>query len=427
MRQRSKVCLIAPGYLASTPRVVREANALAEAGFDVRVVFAQGPLQALREVDAGIAGRASWRADAFRFSTEGLQERIARLRVGLRHRAARALAPRGLFLPGVAERAEGRVYPELARLASRERADLYIGHYPSGLAAAAAAARRHGALVGYDIEDLYAETFPPSDHWRPTREAIMAIERRHLPLCRHLTAVSEPIAAEFVRRYQTAPPVLVHNAHPWADRHHMDGLRRERLENRNLSLFWFSQTVGLDRGLQTAMLAASLVSGPVDIHIRGSLASDVGRDLRAFAEAHGVGDHVHFHPTCPPGELLSRAAEHDVGLALETSDALNHRLTVSNKILLYLTAGLAIAATDLPGQRGVLQTCPDAGALHAPGDARTLAHQLEAWSRNPARLAAAKAAALEAARTRWNAETEGRTLVAAIQRLLPDADHKPAA
>jgi hypothetical protein len=52
---------------------------------------------------------------------------------------------------------------------------------------------------------------------------------------------------------------------------------------------------------------------------------------------------------------------------------------------------------------------------------------LETWSRNPTRLAAAKAAALDAARTRWNAETEGRTLVAAIETLLSHADHMPAA
>jgi glycosyltransferase involved in cell wall biosynthesis len=253
----------------------------------------------------------------------------------------------------------------------------------------------------------------------PVRARIVQLEERYVPACRHVTAVSSPVAQEFSARYRTVSPTLVHNAHAWADRDRLDGRITDR-RGPALSLFWFSQVVGLDRGLQDAIRAAGLVKAPVQIHLRGSVDDAVRRELLRVAASCGMGESVLFHPRCAPDELLSRAAEHDVGLALETDEALNRRLTVTNKMFLYLTAGLAVATTDLPGQRGILESCPDAGALHAPGDVQALAAHLASWAQDPLRLAASKAAALHAARTRWNAELEGERLVAAVRHTLTE-------
>jgi glycosyltransferase involved in cell wall biosynthesis len=110
-------------------------------------------------------------------------------------------------------------------------------------------------------------------------------------------------------------------------------------------------------------------------------------------------------------ELLSRTAEHDVGLALEQGHTINSALTVSNKLFLSLLAGLAVAVTDVPGQRDVMATCPDAGFLYPVGDWRALAAHLERWLRHPDDLRACRDAALNAARTRWNWELESGKLL----------------
>src|SRR5262249_23469408 len=143
-----------------------------------------------------------------------------------------------------------------------------------------------------------------------------------------------------------------------------------------LSLFWFSQTVGLDRGLQDVIKAAGLAAVPIQIHLLGSVADEVRDTLSGIAAGEGLADALVFHSTCPPGEILSRAAEHDVGLALETDAALNRALTVTNKLLLYLTAGLGVLATDLPGQRSVLDTCSRAAGLFRVGDLEMMASHL---------------------------------------------------
>lgn len=47
-----RVCIVTPGYISSTPRVVKEAEALSQAGYRVRVVFSQGDLERARQHDS---------------------------------------------------------------------------------------------------------------------------------------------------------------------------------------------------------------------------------------------------------------------------------------------------------------------------------------------------------------------------------------
>src|SRR2546429_488447 len=84
----------------------------------------------------------------------------------------------------------------------------------------------------------------------------------------------------------------------------------------SLPLYWYSQTVGLDRGIQDAIRAAGLLQGKIQLHVRGTIALSVRCELESVARESGVAGQIHFHPQVAPRDLLSRAAEHDVGLAL---------------------------------------------------------------------------------------------------------------
>ena len=54
-----RVCLISPGHLASNPRLVKEADALYEAGFAVKVI-AGDTSPSVRPLDDTIRRRAPW-------------------------------------------------------------------------------------------------------------------------------------------------------------------------------------------------------------------------------------------------------------------------------------------------------------------------------------------------------------------------------
>lgn len=413
MESKYSICIVTPNYLSSTPRVVKEADALWDAGFDVRVAFTQGNLEWLRQHDEILLAEKPWRWSAVGWSPFREREVWLYRKTKLRFHLARRL-PLVLYRYGrLAEYAEGRMYRELARLSVLESADLYIGHYPDGLAAAAYAASHWRAKLGYDVEDLYTEHLDQGEKGVRQRMRVRILEERYLPRCSHVTAASELIADEMTRRYRIARPAAIHNVFPLAERNALDGQIKDRIGS-SPSLYWFSRYIGLGRGIEDAIRAASLFKQKVQIHLRGAVSDEVRQPLLALARECGVEKQLYFHPPVPPTELLSRTVEHDVGLALDYPVNLNMKLTVTNKTLFYLVAGLVIAATDIPGQRYVMETCPDAGFLYPPGDYQSLADHLNKLLGDPQQLKLAKQAALRAAQERWSWERESPRLIQAV-------------
>jgi glycosyltransferase involved in cell wall biosynthesis len=135
---------------------------------------------------------------------------------------------------------------------------------------------------------------------------------------------------------------------------------------------------------------------------------------------------VFIHSTVPNAELLSRIAEHDVGLALETTAIKSRDLTVTNKLFQYLQAGLAIIATDTAGQREVFARRPDIGTLIPPDDPGALARAIEALFTDAGKLGAARAAALSAAEEEFCWEKQQLNLVAAAEAALQAKAPKPS-
>ncbi|PON16127.1 hypothetical protein C2W62_20105, partial [Candidatus Entotheonella serta] len=81
------------------------------------------------------------------------------------------------------------------------------------------------------------------------------------------------------------------------------------------------------------------------------------------------------HTTLPNRELLSRIAEHDIGLALEQCDCPSRDLTITNKLFQYLLGGLALIATQTQGQAEAIAKA-QCGQLVPPDDTATLAEAI---------------------------------------------------
>ena len=414
------ICIVTSEAVCYNPRVVKEADALSAAGFHVRVVSCEKAAWTAAWDRRLVRGRP-WSFTSLRFYPSGIAPRYRRLSTGLCQRVFRVLASRVTFAGGVAERAFCRAYSELAALAAAKPASLYIAHNPEALAPAFKAAVSHGSALAFDSEDLHSGEAPDDAPQEVAGDLLEYLERRYLPACRYVTAPSEAIADALYSRYKIPRPTAIHNVFPWSDRLSIDGQVKDR-RGPELSLYWYSQVVGLDRGLQDCIRAAGEVTRPVQIHVRGELSRQAEIELRRLAIASSVGERLFFHPVVQPDELLSRAAEHDVGLALEQAGSENRRRTVTNKLFLYFLAGLAVAATDTVGQSAVMATCPDGGFVYQPGDHHALSRWLQQLLDQPALLEERKRAALRAAEERWNWEQESRTLVDLVQRTLSWGD-----
>jgi glycosyltransferase involved in cell wall biosynthesis len=407
-----KICIVTPDHLAVSSRSVKEADALQGAGHEVTVIFGRGCDSHAAAYDAHLMRNRVWRAVALPWERQGHRGRW--LASGLRQKASRALWRRCPLLP-LAARSLGRVTPELAGRAAAQKADLYIGHHPAGLAAAGWAARRTGAFLAFDAEDFHLGEGAPA----PTQRAIAAIQERYLPGCAYVSSSSGAIGAELTAIYPTLRPVTLYNVSALDDFSSIPCNGSSRTSGA-FSLYWVSRTIGLDRGLEDVIRAVGLLKQAVELHLRGACTAEVEGQLRSLAASVGVEASLHLHPPLPPWGLAADAARHDVGLALEQPVSLNHDLCASIKLFLYLSAGLAVAATATSGQREVLSQAPGAGILYPPGDHVALAAILRRWQEEPEALAEAKKASLEAARTRFHWELESRKLVRVVEEVLQE-------
>ncbi|HEX9988538.1 MAG TPA: glycosyltransferase [Chloroflexia bacterium] len=381
------------------PRLIREADTLAAMGHDIKVV-APSFMPGLHEKDRRLIATREWRLVSADFRPGTWRRRYRSLLVRGRKRFARELFGR-LRWGRAVEYAFTAALPELKRLALRERADWFIAHAHPALPVAAAAARHWQARLGFDCEDLLAElgADPP--------EIVRRIERRYLPACNYVSVPSQAMAKRLQENYAIPAPIVLYNVFLLAL---ADGLAApiERPARGILRLHWFGQTVGPGRGLEEAIEAMKLLGPGVELHLRGVISGEYRATLADLARQPGGPANIFFHPQIDHDDLIRSLAEFDVGLALERLDNGSYSRTVTNKVFSYLLAGLAVAATDTPGQREVMGQVPSAGFLYPAGEPGALAAGLRRWQSDIQEMHASQQAAWDAARQRfcWDIEKE---------------------
>jgi Glycosyl transferase 4-like domain/Glycosyl transferases group 1 len=361
-------------------------------------VVALGVLSMLSKADERLLSRRNWALERIDLHSDFLMKKPHSLWMRGRRRLASSAFDR-LKWPRLAEYSSCASLPELTKLASAEPADWIIAHTQPALPAAAAAAKYRKTRLGFDCEDLLSETGDPSC------EAIRAIERRYLPECQYVSVTSNCMAAHLVRTYSIVSPVVLYNVFPVSL---AEGLMPPltRPAYSRLRLHWVSQTLGIERGLQDILEACAGLGEKVELHLRGHASEERRSVILDFAERCGVAKSITFHPLIEHDEVVKSMGQYDVGLALERPDHQNYSRTVTNKLFSYLLAGLAIAATDTPGQREILDQVPSAGFLYPAGNSTVLAEKLGNWIDNPGLLLEAKQTAWDVARSKfcWDVE-----------------------
>jgi glycosyltransferase involved in cell wall biosynthesis len=401
---RRSVCIVSPGNLSANPRLVKEADALHGAGYDVTAVVSDYST-GLRGFDGGIEAHAPWRVVHARRSPRERYVRVAANAV------ARAIDSIGARVPvSVAARAYGGPVAGLHAAASAVPADLYIAHYVAALPAAGAAAQRHGALLGFDAEDFHSGEGADGPAEALRMGMVRVVEGAWLPRCRHLTAASPLIGNAYASLYKVPGPVTVLNVFP------LDMAPAQppspRPPGAPLRAYWFSQTIGLDRGLQPFLQAMAQTAARIELEVRGDDPWKHGETLRTLARELGIADRLRVLPVAPPQEMVRLAAEYDLGLSLETDVSENRRLCLTNKIFTYLLAGVPVLLSDTPAQRALAPDLGAAAALVPLSDPKAIAAALD---RLAVGLASARAEALRLGRERYNWEVEQRALIASVE------------
>jgi glycosyltransferase involved in cell wall biosynthesis len=412
-----KIAILTGTSLAWNPRVIKEAMALAAAQFDVVVYGASRDIDSL-EIDRALALRYGF---AFKSVVPPPQNSVTN-HLMFMWRRFRSRFGRDLFrVFGIPNRWQiGSVVPELLRAARKASADYYIVHLEQG-AWVGVQLLRAGFRVGVDIEDWYSEDLlPEARRYRPIR-LLRDLEWSLLAHGAHATCPSRAMSEALAREYKCPPPSIVYNAFQWSERQFLDGQLKDRRNQKIPSIHWFSQTLGRGRGLEDLFAALPLVEHDVEVHLRGNvvagfeqwLSEQVSESWRA---------RIFVHELVSNDELPSRIAEHDIGFAGEMTYCRSRDLTVTNKILQYLLAGLAVIASDTKGQLEVAEKAADAVLTYGCGNASALAIAINALLGSPEKLKRAKLAALRAANEVFCWERQEQILLGNVTRGLSATD-----
>ena len=345
-------------------------------------------------------------------------ERLDFLKRGLDWQARRAIQRmliKVYSLTGANRLAERVISPFAAPLisaAKRIPADLYIAHYPAALPPAAIAAQKYKARYAYDAEDFHLGDWPEGPEHGDERSLLRAVEGRYLPECAYVTAASPGIADAYVEAYGITRPTVVLNVFPRAEA--PDAPTAAGTARPGPSIYWFSQTIGPNRGLEAAVKAIGHARTMPHLYLRGHPAEGMIDRLRALAAQTNASDRLHFLPSASPMEMVRLANPYDLSLSSETSYSVNRRIALNNKIFTYILAGVPVLLSDIPAHRDLAKKVGLAAALYAADDPFTLASLIDRLLSDPNGLADARAAAFQLGQTIFNWDVEKSVLIERI-------------
>jgi len=392
---KARISVVTAGHLSTCPRMLKAADALHGAGYQVRVVSANHTPWA-QAADRDVMRTRAWEWTVVDYARDSAA--AARLATGARFKAANAVAAAvGVeHVPAsLVARAFSRAHDELVRAVSSRPGDFVYGGTTGALAAVAESAAALGVPYGVDLEDFHSGEH---DETSGAREHALAarIERDVIAGARVVTASSPMISSAYASKYGVAP-VTIHNTFsmiPKSDASRPAG---------PLRLYWCSQTIGAGRGLEDVIRAAGRLDVAVELHLRGQATAESVETLRALQQDAAPALSLVVHVPAAPDEMVPLAREYDAGLSCEEPVVLNKRLCLANKIFTSLAAGVPVVLSRTPAQAELASELRDAALSYDSGDAAGLSSELRRLA-DPEWRRISRAAARAAAERRWHWE-----------------------
>lgn len=411
---KQKVCLITPGHISSNPRLVKEATALEGAGYAVHLVFTQY-LKGLAANDEKILQQhPAWTYAALDWTDRHFRGRLVRYISGLQQKAVGVLARNALKGKPAYYRLNRHFRWQLNE-AVKAKAQLYIGHNLAAAPVAYLAARRTGARSGFDAEDFHRHDVS-DDPAHADVQLKAALEEQFYPRVDYRTTASPLISAAYRELFPSVGFQTVLNAFPLTP-----ALPPVTEPGPVIRLFWFSQNIGLNRGVQDVIRAMKQVEDlAFEFHLYGYLPAESRDVFAALVKELGFQKPpvIRFHPTVAEAQLLNEAASYDIGFAIEPGFCINNRIALSNKLFTYLFGGNAVVVSDTPAQAQFHRQYPGVGSLYAPGDSEALAQILRRYATDRKLLLQHKQNARALFETELNWQNESRKWLELVKEVL---------
>lgn len=395
----ARILIITPKQPSGNPRMRKSADALAEAGHKVHVLYAYNADWATT-ADESILQNAPWTFERIGGDPQTIQ---------LTYHWTRAWR-KAFEFSGNIERAMCRGFSTYVKRGIAWDPDLIIGHNPGALGPLLRISKKLQIPALFDAEDFHrGESAQPS----AATARVTQLEDATLSQLKQISAASPLISEAYRALYLQLKVSTVNNAFP----SHYLATEPTVDATKPLSLVWFSQVIGLDRGLREFLKCLCFIPDvPVSIHLLGMAAAEVTDEIAQLdlSENH----ELEFFPPLPEKGLFEFVAQHEIGLALEVGKPLNRDICRTNKLYTYPLAGCYTLASKTAAQVQFMEEFPQAGELVDLNDPESMANSLKELYENRSVLLERRIQAWELARTKLNWELESQTLLSLVNDIL---------
>lgn len=419
------VCMMVANPILYDGRVIRHAKTLVEAGHRVTVLGVIGP----NDSDGALPADTPFVVKRLRRQRHGVLPTLLWATTALRQRMAQRLVsvlPDSMLNPlaEIADLAVATSALELAALTIGSSYDVFHGNDLNTLPAVAWAAKLQGKPYLYDAHEFYIEESPTLT--QTERRARQLCERRLSQQAFAVLTVNDLLADELQHRHQIPRPIVVRNVPPRFET--TDPLDLPVGATGTLRLLYHGTHIGLRQpGTDDVLRAMARLRDELQLHLqlRGQLSDDEQHELAQRVKELGLTGLVETAPPVPGPTALMQAAvagHAELGLAFHPPLSGNFRLATSSKVYEYQVAGLAVCATDVPGNHVILDET--AGVFYPFGDDAKLAAVFKELALDRPRLQRLRHRARQRGRTEFAWESERQRLLAVYEAL--DRRNKPA-
>jgi len=350
-----KICLITPGHISSDPRLIKEADTLSKNGYKVHLIFTQYMPYLIQDDNQILRANPDWTFDFLNWSRLDFRSKINRIKSGFLKEFEKHV-PVNRFSNSYAIYLN-RNYSWQLRKAIAQNADLYIAHNLGALPVAVNAAKKTNAKSGFDGEDFHRNEL--SDDQNDADVKLNSIvEQKYIPYLSYFTAASPGIATKYAGIFKREVTTIV-NVFP-----KITIAKIIHNHQRPLRLFWFSQTIGPNRGIETIIEAVSLSNLTVELHLLGNVGKKYISKLEQLLSLTAKRLLLTLHAPISPEEVFNLAATFDIGIASEQRTPLNRDICLTNKLFTYIQCGLAIAVSSTSAQKDFIEKYPGTGKLY---------------------------------------------------------------
>jgi hypothetical protein len=212
--------------------------------------------------------------------------------------------------------------------------------------------------VAFDLEDWYSEDLRPSQQLGRPKKMLAKAESDALTKGVFSITTSHILAEELFKKYKGKKPIPIYNSFPLTERSKLNYQNNYPTLD-TIKLIWISQVTGPGRGIENMLLALSSINATLQFNITlvGKCDPNYQKQLLSLTSEKIK---IIFKDPVPPPEILPLLASHHIGLATELAESHSRDLTITNKILHYLLAGLPVLASFTQGHNEIKQLAPEA-------------------------------------------------------------------